>query len=100
MSLPTPNQDSENALNMTFSSGDITITRGPWLRVCKPGIACGPEPVTRQLLEPLIMSLVHWLTQAARRQAAHHQGKSLHLFSAISANLGLIRCLVLHGRAS
>jgi len=31
-------------------------------------LACGPEPVARQLFEPLIMSLVHWFTRAARRQ--------------------------------
>lgn len=30
-------------------------------------LASGPEPVARQLCEPLIMSLVHWLTRAARR---------------------------------
>ena len=36
-------------------------------------LACGAEPVARQLFEPLIMSLVHWFTRAARRRAAHHQ---------------------------
>lgn len=30
-------------------------------------LACGPEPVARQLFEPLAMSLVHWFTRAARR---------------------------------
>lgn len=30
-------------------------------------LACGPEPVARQLFEPLVMSLVHWFTRAARR---------------------------------
>jgi hypothetical protein len=30
-------------------------------------LAAGPEPVARQLFEPLVMSLVHWFTRAARR---------------------------------
>ena len=30
-------------------------------------LACGPEPVAWQLFEPLVMSLVHWFTRAARR---------------------------------
>ena len=42
-------------------------------------LACGPEPVARQLFEPLILSLVHWFTRAARRQAI--QRKARHLFS-------------------
>ena len=33
-------------------------------------LACGPEPVARQLFEPLVMALVHWFTRAARRQGA------------------------------
>ena len=32
-------------------------------------LACGPEPVARQLFEPLTMSLVHWFNRAARRWA-------------------------------
>ena len=36
-------------------------------------LACGPEPVARQLFEPLIMALVHWFTRAARRQGAWHK---------------------------
>ena len=34
-------------------------------------LACGPEPVARQLFEPLVMALVHWFTRAARRQGAY-----------------------------
>ena len=30
-------------------------------------LACAAESVARQLFEPLIMSLVHWLTRSARR---------------------------------
>ena len=32
-------------------------------------LACTAESVARQLFEPLIMSLVHWLTRSARRSA-------------------------------
>ena len=32
-------------------------------------LASGPEPVARQLFEPLVTSLVHWFTRAARRWA-------------------------------
>lgn len=32
-------------------------------------LACAAESVARQLFEPLIMSLVHWLTRSARRSA-------------------------------
>jgi hypothetical protein len=32
-------------------------------------LAAGAEPVARQLFEPLVMSLVHWFTRAARRCA-------------------------------
>ena len=35
-------------------------------------LACCPEPVARQLFEPLVMALVHWFTRAARRQEARH----------------------------
>lgn len=30
-------------------------------------LACAADPVSRQLFEPLVMSLVHWLTRSARR---------------------------------
>ena len=30
-------------------------------------LACAAESVARQLFEPLVMSLVHWLTRSARR---------------------------------
>lgn len=30
-------------------------------------LACATESVARQLFEPLVMSLVHWLTRSARR---------------------------------
>ena len=34
-------------------------------------LACGPEPVARQLFEPLVMALVHCFTRAARRPGAY-----------------------------
>ena len=33
-------------------------------------LACTAEPVACQLFEPLVMSLVHWLTRSARRYSA------------------------------
>ncbi|KAL3135934.1 hypothetical protein ABBQ32_006979 [Trebouxia sp. C0010 RCD-2024] len=33
-------------------------------------LACAAEPVARQLFEPLVTSLVHWLTRSARRESA------------------------------
>lgn len=33
-------------------------------------LACTAEPVARQLFQPLLMSLVHWLTRSARRRVA------------------------------
>lgn len=38
-------------------------------------LASAAEPVSRQLFEPLVMSLVHWLTRSARRSGF---AKSLH----------------------
>ena len=53
-------------------------------------LACGPEPVARQLLEPLVMALVHWFTRAARRQGAY---KVLAVVSVIlTARLSPLNC--------
>ena len=36
-------------------------------------LASAAESVARQLFEPLVMSLVHWLTRSARRSASPWQ---------------------------
>ena len=45
-------------------------------------LACAAEPVSRQLFEPLVMSLVHWLTRSARRLGLPH-GQSFSSSSAL-----------------
>ena len=42
-------------------------------------LACAAEPVSRQLFEPLVMSLVHWLTRSARRSELYHMDRAAPL---------------------
>ncbi|GMH34456.1 hypothetical protein BSKO_02290 [Bryopsis sp. KO-2023] len=47
-------------------------------------LAVSPEPVAKQLFEPLIFTLIHWLTRSARREAA----ETMCLLDAIMVGLG------------
>ena len=42
-------------------------------------LACAAEPVSHQLFEPLVMSLVHWLTRSARRSGPNHMTRAVPL---------------------